>query len=124
MEKSKHIGGKIMTLRELQSLLLKLLPRLIDKIYESGYEVTGGDLWSKPEYKAHKVNSNHYIRLAIDLNLFKDGEYLQDTMAHKPFGEYWESLHPLCRWGGRINPKTKKSYGDGNHYALEHLGSW
>ena len=110
MKKSKHIGGQIMTLRELQSLLLKLLPRLIDKIYESGYEVTGGDLWSKPKYKAHKVNSNHYIRLAIDLNLFKDGEYLQDTTAHKPFGEYWESLDPLCRWGGR--------YKDGNHYSL------
>lgn len=105
-----------MTLREKQSLFMKLLPRLIDKIYEAGYECTGGDLWSKPEYKAHKPNSNHYIRLAIDLNLFKDGVYLTDTMAHQPFGEFWESLYPLCKWGGRFK--------DGNHYSLEHNGRW
>lgn len=93
---------------------MKLLPRLIDKAYELGYELTGGDLWSKPEYKSHKKNSNHYIRLAVDLNLFRDGEYLITTEDHKPLGEYWESLHTLCRWGGRFN--------DGNHYSLEHEG--
>jgi hypothetical protein len=26
-------------------------------------------------------------------------------------GEFWEGLHPLCRWGGRFN--------DGNHYSIE-----
>ena len=103
---------------------MKLLPRLLDKIYESGYECSGGDMWSKSEYKAHKENSNHYIRLAIDINLFKDGVYLTDSLAHKPFGEFWESLHELCRWGGRVNPKTGKSYGDGNHYSFEHEGRW
>lgn len=117
-------GGIKMTLREKQSLFANLLPRLIDFIYESGYEVTFGDAWSKPEYRAHKDNSNHYIRLAIDLNLFKDGTYLTASIAHKPFGKFWESLHPLCRWGGRMNPKTGRTYGDGNHYSLEHLGSW
>lgn len=89
---------------------MKLLPRLIDKVYESGYELTGGDLWSKPEYKVHKLNSEHYVRCAIDLNLFKDGEYLMTTADHKPFGEFWETLHPNCRWGGRYN--------DGNHFEL------
>jgi len=103
-----------MTLGEKQRLFMKLLPRLIDKIYEEEYECSGGDLWSKEEYKAHKKNSCHYIRLADDLNLFKDGIYLTDTLAHKPFGEFWESLHPLCRWGGRFN--------DGNHYSIEHEG--
>lgn len=29
-------------------------------------------------------------------------------------GEHWESLHPLCRWGGR--------FGDANHISLEHEG--
>lgn len=99
-----------MTLGEMQRLFMKLLPRLIDKIYMDGYECSGGDLWSKPGYKAHKVDSNHYDRLAIDINLFKDGVYLTDTMAHKPFGEFWESLHPLCKWGG--------NWKDGNHYSL------
>lgn len=113
-----------MTLRERQSLFMKLLPRLLDKINET-HVCTGGDLWSKSEYKTHKTGSNHYLRLAIDINLFtKEGAYLADTEAHKPFGEYWESLHPLCRWGGRINSKTGRSCGDGNHYSLEYLGNW
>lgn len=114
-----------MTLREEQSLFIKLLSQLINKIYEEGYESTGGDLWSKPEYKAHRKNSCHYIRLAIDLNLFKDGAYLMDSMAHKPFGEFWESLHPDCRWGGnwdKDNNPFEFGENDGNHYSLEHEG--
>lgn len=113
-----------MTLLKKQNLFMSLLYRLISKICADGYEVTGGDLWSKPEYGSHKPNSNHYIRLAIDLNLFKGRKWLKDTESHRPFGEFWESLHPLCRWGGRINPKTGNSYGDGNHYAIEHEGRW
>ena len=49
-----------------------------------------------------------------DLNLFKDGVYLTSDKDHEPFGIYWESLHPLCRWGGRFK--------DGNHYSIEHQG--
>lgn len=59
-------------------------------------------------------NSNHEFALAQDFNLFKGGVYLSTTEAHRPLGEYWESLHPLCRWGGR--------FGDGNHYSIEHEG--
>jgi hypothetical protein len=59
-------------------------------------------------------SSNHKQRLAIDFNLFKDGVFLQGTEDHRPLGEYWESLDPLCRWGGRFN--------DGNHYSIEHEG--
>ena len=74
------------------------------------YSMTGGDLWSKKEYLAHSKNSFHYKRLAIDLNLFIDGVYQESTEAHRPFGEYWESISGT--WGGRFkNP-------DGNHYSL------
>jgi len=106
-----------MTLREKQNLFMRLLPRLLDKIHET-YNTSGGDLWSKPEFKAHKIDSNHYQRLAIDINLFtKEGAYLTTTEVHRPFGEFWESLHPLCRWGGRFK--------DGNHYEItqkEYIG--
>ncbi|MEO0166595.1 MAG: M15 family metallopeptidase [candidate division WOR-3 bacterium] len=100
-----------MTLREKQSLFVKLVAQLILWAYEQGYELTFGDAYAQ---SGHKPNSNHYIRLAIDLNLFKDGKYLTQTEDHKLLGEYWESLHPLCRWGGRFR--------DGNHYSLEHEG--
>lgn len=58
--------------------------------------------------------SVHQDRLAMDVNLFRDGVYLSDTESHKPLGEYWESLHPLARWGGKFK--------DGNHYSVEHEG--
>lgn len=59
-------------------------------------------------------NSVHELGLAQDYNLFKDGVYLEGTEAHRQFGEYWEKLHPLNRWGGR--------WGDGNHYSMEYNG--
>ena len=62
-------------------------------------------MWAKD---GHKKNSLHYAKCAGDLNLFKDGEYLTDTESHRFLGEFWESLNPENRWGGR--------YSDGNHY--------
>jgi hypothetical protein len=56
----------------------------------------------------------HGNKLALDQNLFINGVYQTTTEAWRPLGEKWESLHPLCRWGGR--------FGDGNHISLEHDG--
>ncbi len=105
-----------MTLREQQSMFARLVPRLIDFAFSQGYEVTLGDAYRDPrvfvyvgETKGYGArNSNHKMRCAIDLNLFKDGVLLAGTADHKPLGEFWESLHPRCRWGGRFH--------DGNHY--------
>ena len=108
-----------MKLGERQRLFVKLLPRLIDFAYEQGYELTVGDAFR--DHRLHGApgvkmgyghpNSNHKNRLAIDLNLFKNGVFLQATTDHTPLGEFWEKLHQLCRWGGRFN--------DGNHYSIE-----
>lgn len=56
----------------------------------------------------------HGNQLAMDQNLFINGVYQTSTEAWRPLGEKWESLHPLCRWGGR--------FGDGNHLSIEHDG--
>lgn len=56
----------------------------------------------------HRRASFHYRRLAIDINLFKDGIYLRKTEDHKPLGDYWQSLGGT--WGG--------AWDDGNHYSL------
>ena len=91
--------------RPAQSRFAKMVALLILYAYELGYEVSFGDAWAKT---GHKKDSFHYRRLAIDLNLFLDGDYLKKTEDHKVLGLFWESIGGS--WGGRFN--------DGNHYSL------
>jgi hypothetical protein len=82
-----------------------------------GYKLTGGEL-HRPAitavYYASKgigaKDSKHIDRLAVDLNLFIDGEYKTQTEDYQPLGEYWEWLGG--NWGGRFKRK------DGNHFEL------
>ena len=101
-----------MTLREKQCKFTKMVAELILWAYEQGYEITLGDAYRSPSVSYGHPNSLHRKRLAIDLNLFKDGEYLTRTEDHKPLGRKWELMGGT--WGGRFN--------DGNHYSLEHEG--
>jgi len=94
-----------MTLRQRQSKFAKMVPLLVLYAYEIGYEITYGDAYA---HDGHIVGSFHYNRLAIDLNLFKNGRYLTKTSSHEPLGLFWESIGGS--WGGR--------WEDGNHYSL------
>lgn len=106
------------TLSEQQRLFVRLLPRLFDYAHSMGYELTLGDAFRDPrvfgmigEPKGYgHARSAHKNRLAIDLNLWKDGNYLSDTPSYTFLGDYWESLHPLCRAGIH--------FGDGNHFSM------
>jgi hypothetical protein len=108
------------TLGQKQRRFALLVSQLISKAYSLGYEVTLGDAYRDPrlhgaigEKKGYGAsNSCHKLRLAIDLNLFKDGKFLQDTKDHRVLGEWWEMQGGT--WGGRFQ--------DGNHYSLEHNG--
>lgn len=112
-----------MKLGDKQKLFARLSADLIIKAYDLGYEISYGDTYRDPrvfgnvgEKKGYgRSKSCHKYRLAIDLNLFKDGEYLQTTQDHMALGLWWEKQHELCRWGGRFN--------DANHYSFEHNGS-
>lgn len=113
-----------MRLGEKQELFMRLVPRLIDKAHELGFEIRGGDLFRDPRMHGRmgekigygNANSCHKLKLAIDLNLFdQDGNYLPETEAHRELGEWWEQQHELTCWGGRFN--------DGNHYSITHEGS-
>jgi len=110
-----------MTLRQKQSLFASLVPGLILKALELGFEVTLGEaLRFKKQARANArrgtgiKDSLHILKLALDLNLFRDGKYLRSTEAHRELGEWWEEQHELCCWGGR--------FGDGNHYSVTHAG--
>ena len=108
------------TLSEKQRRFARMVARLIDKAHELGFEVTLGDAFRDPrvfgnigEAKGYgNKNSAHKNRLAVDLNLFKDGVYLGTTEAHATLGEWWESQGGA--WGGRFE--------DGNHYSITHNG--
>jgi hypothetical protein len=107
------------SLSEKQQRFAVMVAQLILKAVEMGYQVTLGEA-ERPKATAELyaaqgkgiANSLHTIRLAIDLNLFRDGTYLSTTDDHRPLGEWWESIGGS--WGGRFN--------DGNHYSLAHDG--
>lgn len=86
-----------------------LLPLLIQKMNETHSACIGKDGLK------HKPDSLHFYGLAMDIDLYtKEGTYLDRTEDHTMFGEFWESLDPNCRWGGR--------FGDGNHYSYAYKG--
>lgn len=101
---------------------MRLVPRLIDKAHELGFEVTVGDAYRDPRafgkvgddgpYGA--AYSCHKSKLAIDLNLFRNGDFVETTEGHRELGEWWERQNDACCWGGRFN--------DGNHYSLTWQG--
>lgn len=93
------------------------IPALLNKAYELGYQVTLGDAYRDPRlhgaYGAKAgygaARSFHKLRLAIDLNLYKNGVYCTKTEDHRKLGEWWESVGGT--WGGRFDTP------DGNHYS-------
>lgn len=110
------------TIGQVQREFGKYVPRLLDYILSQGYEYTLGDAFR--DERVHGAfgvklgyghpKSGHKRRLALDINLFLNGKYLEGTEAHRPFGEWWKQQHPRARWGGDFN--------DGNHYSFEYEG--
>ena len=108
------------TLLQKQWRFARMVARLIVQAHTMGYEISFGDLYRDPRLHGsvgvkkgygHR-KSCHKVRLAIDLNLFKDGKWLSKTEDHRALGEWWEQQGGT--WGGRFD--------DGNHYSLEHEG--
>lgn len=114
-----------MGLRQRQSEFAQAVALLIQKADELGYEVTLGDAFRDSRVHGDfgikqaygRANSVHKLRLAIDLNLFKDGEYLSKTEDHRILGKWWVKTFKEydAVWGGKWN--------DGNHYSFRVWGS-
>lgn len=114
-----------MTLGDTQRTFTICIARLIVWVYEQpGWELTLGDAYRSPE-EAERLavegkgikDSLHTSRLAIDLNLFVNGEYQVLSSAYLPLGEHWKTLHPLARWGGDFHTRP-----DGNHFSFTWAG--
>jgi len=100
-----------MTLRQKQSVFVRMIADLILWAYNNGYQLTFGDAYVSTRM-GHMRASLHYDRLAVDFNVFKDGEYLQSGEEFSSLGEFWESIGGS--WGGRFD--------DGGHFSLAHGG--
>jgi len=113
-------------------LLLACLAKLFTYAQSRGYALTAGEGKILTPRKGadgvlrqdgeHMLGSLHYLGLAQDLNLFvkKNGvwTYVSDggDPAWADLGVYWESLDPLCRWGGRFQTR------DDNHVSIAYQG--
>ena len=125
-----------MKLVQLQWEFMKDVKKLLDFIEQEGdFIVTGGELFRpydmqllyfygkrvrevngelvfvNDKRKSWTLHSKHLQRLAIDLNFFEliDGKpnLTYDKEKLQKFGDFWESLSPLNKWGGNWkNPDT------------------
>ena len=121
-----------MTLGEKQRIFTRLVGILIEWAYRNGYEITLGEAYRTPEQAALNAkkgtgiaNSLHTQRLAIDLNLFKNGVYLTDSEDYKQLGVIWKSMSESgfkCCWGGGFRDAKGNPKPDGNHFSIEHGG--
>lgn len=114
------------TLGQRQRRFLPLVAKLIDFAYAQGFQLTEGEGYRTPEQAALNAqhhtgiaNSLHGLRLAIDLQLFKDGVYLEDAAAYEPLGTFWKTLDPDACWGGDFKPPANV---DGDHFSLSWAG--
>ncbi len=110
-----------MTLSQRQRAFTRMVADLIQYAYESEYELTFVDAYRDPRVHGSvgqktsysSANSNHKIRLAIDLNLWVDGDYVitSEHEAWDDLHEYWSSI------GGAVRIPR-----DANHFSLEYKG--
>jgi hypothetical protein len=111
-----------MSILDLQKLFSVHLAILIQKAISLGYEVTmaeclrsldTAELYAK-EGKGIS-NSLHCERLAVDINLFKDGQFLQTKEGYREMGEFWKSLSSIDAphfWGGDFQRP------DSDHFSI------
>lgn len=103
-----------------------MVSMLIGFAYENGYELTFGEAYRTEEQQriyvdkglSKTMNSRHRDRLAVDLNLFKDNQYITEKEKYRFLGEKWEEIGG--RWGGRFGVEPE-NYGkeigwDSNHF--------
>lgn len=116
-----------MKLSEHQRLFTRNIAKLIVFAYQHGLELTFGEAFRTNEQqllyvqtgKSKTMDSNHLKRLAVDFNVFVNGNLTYDWNTIKPLGDYWESLNPNNRWGGDWNKNDiKDGFIDSPHFEM------
>lgn len=118
-----------MSLVAKQFVFVQNIVKLLQFAIDSGYVITFGEAHRPLEMqqlyvkqgRSKTLRSKHMERLALDLNVFKDGK-LQGREGIKPLGDYWESLHELNRWGGNwrgLVDAGKSKFIDAPHFEMQ-----
>ena len=102
-----------------QRKFAKLLEKLLHCIHSNGWECTLGECLRTPEQqeiylksgKSKIVDSKHLNKLAIDINLFINGEFTTNEHYYRKLGDFWRSLDSECVSGSDWN-------WDFNHFQL------
>ena len=90
---------------EHQAAFSQDVAKLLQHAAGLGLAITLGEAWRTVEQEqwdvAHGLSqtmqSNHLRRLAIDINVFRDGQLVE---CPAELGAFWKGLCPLNRWGG------------------------
>ena len=101
-----------MTLGQAQEDYTVKLAKLILWGDSQGYKMRLGEGYDD-DGVGHKDGSNHYIKLAQDIFIYKPGTMEQDGEAHKRMHDCWDTL------GGA--PRIEY---DMNHYSVIWQGKW
>jgi hypothetical protein len=107
-EKMELIEHQIAFTRDIAKLVFFAKIRGMGLTYGDAYRTELAQMERVDEGSSRTMNSYHRKRLAVDFNLFINGEYLTNPESYEPLGKYWESLSPHNVWGGR--------FGDANHF--------
>lgn len=108
-----------MTLGQHQEAFSKDLTKLFLYIQSNGFDIRIGEvertIYQQRAYmrqgKSKTMNSMHLKRCAIDLFIFKEGEWVTTKTELEEIGHYWENLSPKNQWGGNW-----KSFQDVPHF--------
>lgn len=108
-----------MNLNTKQFKFSKYLAKLILFAIELGYDVVVAEVYRSPEEqrrhyekgRTKTLNSKHMQKLAVDLIIFRNREYLTLSDDYKQLGYYWKSLDTKNVWGG-----DWEEFPDGNHF--------
>jgi hypothetical protein len=102
-----------MSLSQRQQTFTIMVANIILYALQEGFGLTFGEVYRTQaqqdiyveKEKSEVTHSKHQDRLAVDFNLFIDGDYVTDKEQYRKLGEQWEK--DGGRWGGRFGVKPQ-----------------